>query len=257
MAASPGAVLVVPEALVEHAAVARACRSSGSSDWTRAGVERAGFRVPGGSLGARGARHRRGGASSLSRVRRRGRGPSALSQRRFHAVRRAGRVARRRAASTCCSCRSTAATRRGGCRATCRRPRRSTWPHGVRPRYRRSPSLRYVYVQYRSGRRLRGRGPPACRPGPRRRCCGAANAGRSCRERHSGYRRRHVGHQDPGHRREGHDPRQRARPSTRATTRSRGGRSRTRTSGGRPRSRRSATCWPGLTSSRPTSRASA
>ena len=141
--------------------------ADGWSGSTPAGsIERAGFRVRAIASAHEAFDRDDSGRHPVSRVRHRGRRRPALSQRRHDAVRRAGRVAGRRVGSTCCSCRSTAATPRGASPATCRPPRPSTWPARVRPAVRGPSSLRYVYVQHRSGRTSSRPRPAGCRPGP-------------------------------------------------------------------------------------------
>ena len=108
--------------------------------------------------------------------------------------------------STSCSCRSTAASPRAAFPETCRPLRRSTLPsdfaHDSSCRIITIclPSIRYQLTSLSKKR-------AACRRRYRQRSCGAASAGRSCREHHTGNRHRHLGNQDAGHRRARLDPR--------------------------------------------------
>ena len=208
LAASPRAVLVLPEAILEHALRARDCRADRLVGLD-AGEQRSsapGFRVRAIPSAHEGLDTDAGGASSLPGVRDRV-GRAAGSIIAATAWRTTGWPSSSAPIrSTSCFCRSTAATRRGACRETCRRPRPSTWRPAVRPAVRRAASLRHVYVQHGSRRRCSRPRPAGCPRGSRLGSCGAASAGRSRREHHAGNRHRDVRDQDAGDRRAGDDP---------------------------------------------------
>ena len=79
LAASPAAVLVLPESILDHASELGLPRNSCWESTPATRWKRAGFRVHADSLGPRGARHRRQRTSSLPGVRDRVRGAQALS----------------------------------------------------------------------------------------------------------------------------------------------------------------------------------
>ena len=208
LAASPEAELVLPEALVEHAVEPGPARRPARRPRRRADASSApGFRVRAIPSAHEGLDTRRTAAGILYL----GFVIESEGLRLYHsgdtmAVRRAGRAARGRAVR-----RAVPADQRPRPRAG--RPGQHVGGRGrrpgreVRPAVRRPASLRHVHIQHGSGRRLRGRGEPAAGGDRRRGSCGAASAGRSRREHHAGHRRRHVGDQDAGDRRDGDDPR--------------------------------------------------
>ena len=252
MAASPGAVLVLPEAILDHAVQTGPARRAAGRDRRRA---TRGDRPGSGS--APSPRPTSGStatprAASLPGVRHRVRRACRL----YHSgdslayeglAERAGDRAVRRAVP---------ADQRPGPGAG--RAGQHDGGRGGRPgdsRSGRGSSCRIITICSLSTRfpsRCSRPRPAGCRRGSRRESCDAASAGRSRREHHAGDRHRDLGDQDAGDRRAGDDPRLGVGRVSLRPPQARAGPSRTPSSGGTPRSRRAGTCWPRASSRRPT-----